>query len=100
MKMRVIFIDETIFSFSTYQAKAWYHRNVNIEASEKLYNMKTLALIAGVSTDRGVDHFAVHPRSITRREFILFLEDLALQNKGHRVALFMDNLRVHWSKDA
>ena len=51
-----------------------------------------------VSEDRGVDHFRIVPRSMDTQKFILFLQQLSEKNEDQRLAVFMDNLRVHRSR--
>jgi len=65
---------------------------------EKLHSYKAQSLIAGVSIDQGMDHFAIHQKSIKTQQFIEFLEKLSGLNDGQKIAIFMDNMRVHRSK--
>lgn len=96
--IRVVFLDEAIFSQSTGPARAWASNNEVIEVDESCFNGKTQALIMAVSEDRGVDHFRIVPRSMDTQKFILFLQELSEKNEGQRLAVFMDNLRVHRSR--
>lgn len=66
-------MDETLFSFSTYQKRSWSHRGSSIMLDEKKFNMVPQALIMGVSLDRGVDLFHTHPRSVSTNEFKVFV---------------------------
>ena len=75
--IRVVYVDEAVFTFNTFQTRAWAPKKTNIEVLEKLHSFKAQSLIAGVSIDRGVDHFAIHPRSIKTKQFVEFLEELA-----------------------
>ncbi len=58
--VRVIFVDEAVFTFNTFQSRAWAPKKRNIEVLEKLHSYKAQSLIAGVSIDQGMDHFAIH----------------------------------------
>jgi hypothetical protein len=75
--IRVVYVDEAVFTFNTFQARAWAPKKANIEVLEKLFSFKAQSLIAGVSVDKGFDHYAIHPRSIKIKEFIQFLEVLS-----------------------
>jgi DDE superfamily endonuclease len=97
---RIVYLDEAVFTFNTFAQRTWYPRYHNLELPEKKYSHKAQALIAAVSVDRGVDHFRVHPRSVRTNEFVSFIEDLAAKQGGHKLAVFMDNMRVHRSKIA
>ncbi len=54
-------------------------------------------MIAGVSIDECINHFALYPISIKTNQFIDFLEELSSLNDGKKIAIFMDNMRVHRS---
>lgn len=94
---RLVFLDEAIFSQSTGPARAWASNNEVIEVDEACFNGQTQALIMAVSEDRGVDHFRILPRSLDTEKFIESLRELRAMNEGQRLAVFMDNLRVHRS---
>ncbi len=55
--MRILFLDEAIFSHTTGPTKAWSNRNETLNVDESRFNMKPLALLMAVSVDRGIDHF-------------------------------------------
>ena len=96
--LRIVYLDEAIFSHSTGPARAWAHRNEVIEVDEARFNMKTQALIMAVSPDRGVDHFRLYPRSVATHQFLEFLEELSAANGHEPLAVFMDNMTVHHSR--
>ena len=60
--------------------------------------MKSLALIAAASIDRGVEIYQIYRRSIDSTAYIEFLEGIAKLYPGEDVAIFLDNMRVHRSK--
>ena len=91
-------MDETLFSFSTYQKKSWSPRGSSLVLDEKKFNMIPQALIMGVSLDRGVDLYHIYPRSISTAEFKEFLIELSTRNEGKRLYIFLDNLKVHTCK--
>ena len=62
---RVVFMDETLFSFSTYQKKSWSPRGNSLVLDEKKFIMIPQALIMTVSLDRVVDVYHIHHRSIS-----------------------------------
>ena len=59
--MRIVFLDEAIFSHTTGPARLWAHSNQVVEVDEAAFNMKTQALIMAVSVDKGVNHYRVYP---------------------------------------
>ena len=62
--------------------------------------MKAMALLAAVSSERGVEHFMIHPSSISTPQFIRFLGELSQTFNGDPLYLFMDNMSVHRSKES
>lgn len=96
--MRIVFLDEAIFSHSTGPTRAWSANNETIEVDEANFNMKTQALLMVVSEDRGVDHFRLYPRSVANAEYAQFLEELQEINAHQPLAVFMDNMTVHRSR--
>ena len=78
--MRILFLDEAIFSHTTGPSKAWSNTKDNLTVDEASFNMQPLALTMAVSIDRGVDHFDICKRSVRNEEFVNFLKDLRLLN--------------------
>ena len=58
----------------------------------------TTALLLGISQDKGIDHYIIEPKSITDESFAKYLKAVHKQAKGRRLALFMDNMKVHKSE--
>ncbi len=94
-QLLIIFLDEAIFSFSTFASRTWSSVNDNIVVPEEATRVKTQALLAAISAEKGVEHFLIHDRSISTPEFLDFLEQLSELNSGKPIALFLDNLSVH-----
>ena len=57
----------------------------------------TLALLAGISKEKGVEHFQVFEFSVNVDRFIDYLTKLREANPDDKIALFMDNLSAHTS---
>ena len=53
-----------------------------------------------ISHSNGIEHFKVHKRAISRKEYLEFVEELADKNDNKPFGLFMDNMSVHNSKVA
>ena len=97
---KVVFIDETVFTFSTFRSKGWAHRKERVKVIDQDIRVKTLALIAAISEDGGLIDFIIHPRAINTEVFIAFIKQLSVKLGGGDFALFLDNLTVHKTKDA
>ena len=98
-EMKIVFVDEAVFSFNTFSTKAWAapYRSVTVE--ERKIRVKTQSLVAGISADRGLESYLIHPRSISAVEFIRFLEQLSEHLDSQPFAIFLDNLSVHKTKE-
>ena len=57
----------------------------------------TLALLAGISKEKGIEHFQVFEFSVNVDRFIEYLTKLREANPEDKIALFMDNLSAHTS---
>ena len=99
-KTPVVYLDETVFTFSTFRSKGWAHRRDRIKVIDSDLRVQTLALIAAISEDGGLIDFAIHPRAINTEVFVAFVRQLAEKFDGNDFALFLDNLSVHKTKDA
>jgi hypothetical protein len=99
-KTKVVYLDETMFTFSTFKAKGWAHRKERIKVNDSDLRVTTLALIAAISEDGGLIDYVIHPKSINTEVFIAFIKQLSQKLEGQDYALFLDNLAVHKTKDA
>jgi len=61
--------------------------------------IKTMAFLGAISDNGGLEAYTIHPNSITAMEFIEFVEMLSDKFNGQEFAIFMDNLKVHKTKD-
>jgi hypothetical protein len=57
-KTRVVYLDETMFTFRTFRAKGWAHRRDRVKVNDSDLKVTTLALIAAISEDGGLIDFA------------------------------------------
>ena len=60
----------------------------------------TLALLAGISKEKGVEHCQVFEFSVNTERFIEYLDNLRQANPDVKIALFLDNLSAHRSDRA
>ena len=97
---RVIYLDETVFTFSTFRSKGWAHKRDRIKVNDSDLKVQTLALIAAISEDGGLIDFAIHPKAINTEVFVSFVKQMSEKVGGEDFALFLDNLSMHKTKDA
>jgi hypothetical protein len=71
--LKIIYVDEAMFTFKTMPAKTWSAPYNNLKIVESQFRMKSQALVCGISEEDGVEHFDIHRRSITVVEFKQFV---------------------------
>ena len=98
--LKVYYLDETVFSFATFPNRTWYSKHNNICISEKTYRFKTQAVVAAVSHENGLEEILCTDGAVATQDFVFFLELLHHKNGNQPYALFLDNLKVHTSKDS
>ena len=55
----------------------------------------TLALLCGISKEKGVEHFEIYQKSVNADRFVEYIQALRAANPDDRICLFMDNLSAH-----
>ncbi len=97
---KAIYLDETMFTFSTFRAKGWAHNKDRIRINDSNLRVTTLAVIAAISEEHGLIDYVVHPKAINIEVFVAFISQIAEKLEGGDFALFPNNLSVHKMKDA
>jgi len=90
--MKIVYVDEAVFTFNTFRSKAWSQKNTSIRVQESAIKVKTMALIAAISEDGGLEAYSLHPKSIKTEEFVAFVEKLSAKFEKRDFAIFLDNL--------
>lgn len=96
---KLVWVDEAVFTFNTFSTKAWSGKYTSIEIKDADMRVPTMALVAAISEDCGLEAYALHPRSISTQEFLSFINLLSDRFGGDEFAMFMDNLQVHKTKE-
>ena len=97
---RIIYMDETCFTRTTVPKTEYCRQGEEVTIDESKLNEKTLALILGISAEKGVEHWKLYPRSVNGDKYEQYLRELRQRNPFRRLALFQDNLAVHRSNRA
>ena len=95
---KVIYIDEMCSTRSTYPKLEWTPTNMRFVVDRRSQFNDTIATVAAISHDGGLELAHHHERSINAPKFKAFIEELRVLNKNKRIVLFMDQLGVHRSK--
>ena len=76
-------------------------QNLNIDKSQT--NEPAMALLSGISKEKGLELYMLFPQSVNIVKFKEYLTKLREENGNAKICLFMDNLSTHTSnksKDA
>ena len=57
----------------------------------------TLAVLAAISMEKGLEHFKIFEKSVNIPKFKGYLQELRERNGDDKIALFLDNLSAHKS---
>ena len=92
---KLVWVDEAVFTFNTFSTRAWASKYSSIQVTDADARVKTMAFVAAISEDGGLEAWAIHPRSISTPEFVAFVELVSAKLGGAEFAMFLDNLTVH-----
>ena len=95
---RLVFLDETMVTKSTIPKVEWSRPNESFEIDYKQFAEKTIAVLAGISMERGVDLCMQFEKPVNIEKFLVWLEELRARWFFDDICLVMDNLSVHRSK--
>ena len=62
-----------------------------------LINEPTLAMLSGISKEKGLEAYMIFPFSVNIAKFKEYLTKLREENEGEKICIFMDNLSTHTS---
>ncbi len=69
-KTKVIYLDETKFTFGNFRAKGWEHDRDRIRIIDSNLRVTTLYVIAAISETHGLIDYVVHPKAINTELFL------------------------------
>ena len=95
---KINYIDETMFTRKAVARSEWAAKYENAEVDEALLNEPTKALLLGISAENGVEQHKIFAKSVNVKKFLQYLQLVRDKHGEQKVALFMDNLRVHTAK--
>jgi len=70
---QVIYLDETMLTFSTFRAKGWALSRERIRVNDSNLKVTILAVIAAIGERGGLIDYLVHPRAIITEVFLAFV---------------------------
>ena len=79
-QVKIIFVDEAIFSPATRLTRSWSAKLSNTQTQDIRDQIKTHAVVAGISQEAGLEDYLVRVLSIETDSFIEFLKNLIEKN--------------------
>ena len=70
---QVIYLDETMITFSTFTSKGWAHNRERIRINDSEFKVTTLAVIGAICEEHGFIEYIVHPKAINTEVFVAFI---------------------------
>ena len=87
---RLVYLDETMVTRKTVEHSEWSLPKQNVRVDAALLNEPTLAVLAAISKERGVESYSIFPRSVNIPKFKQYLDDLRMKCGNDKICLFMD----------
>ena len=97
---KIIYIDETVFTRSTVPRTEYCLQNRNVTVDKNWINEPTMAVLSGISREKGQELFMLFPKSVNVPKFKEYLTKIREANGDAKVCLFMDNLSVHKANES
>ena len=72
----MLFLDETMFTYNTFQSKEYSMKGQHIVIPEQSLAARTYAVIAVVSVEGAFEYYEVHEKSVNIDTFLTFLSNL------------------------
>ena len=94
---RIVYLDETMVTTKTIPTHEWSGEKHEIQVDYRQYGRSAIAVLGGVSQERGVDLMMQFEKSVNIEKFKLWLDELRARYFFDDICLVMDNLRVHHS---
>ena len=84
---------------STIATHEWSAKNNNYKIDMKSFGKETLAVLAAISKEYGVDYVSIFKQSVNIPKFKEFLQNLRDKYFFEDICIYMDNLAVHRSNE-
>ena len=96
---RILCLDEMMVTKSTIQRREWSSKGNRFEVDHAKFSETAVAALASVSAEMGLEHLMMFDRSVNKKKFWLYLQELRDKWPFDDICLYMDNLGVHVSKE-
>ena len=68
--VKLVWVDEAMFTFNTFSTRAWSAKHQSIEVNDADIRIKTMAFLGAVSDNGGLEAYTIHAHAITTKEFV------------------------------
>ena len=75
--MKLVWVDEAVFTFNTLGKMAWSSKFQSISVKDIDFKVRTTAIVAAISEDGGLEAITMHKRSVSTTDFVAFIELLS-----------------------
>ena len=97
---RLVYADETMVTRKSVKDTEWARKHENMTVDQAKLNEPTLALLASISKEKGLEHWQLFPKSVNVQKFKEWLAGLRAATGEDKVCIFMDNLGAHTSEES
>ena len=94
-----MFLDEINFTKRSVLTREWSQKNSNLSVDQADIYTGYRSVIASMSEQYGFGAISIYDHAITSKEFIEYLKLLRARHVKRPLALFMDQLAVHKSRE-
>ena len=95
----VVFLDEVNFTKRSLARTEWSAKNSNLSVDQQEMYQGYRSVIATMTAERGMGLCLIYMTAVDADDFVAFLRKLRAKLGRRPIALFMDQLPVHKSKD-
>ena len=95
----MIYLDEINFTKRSLKLREWSGKNSNLTVDQKEVYVGYRSVIASMTEEKGISLIMIYEQAIDNEDFCYFLKKLRVRFGKQPIALFMDRLPVHKSKE-
>ncbi len=95
----IVYLDEINFTKRSLKLREWSGKNSNLTVDQKEVYVGYRSVIASMTEEMGIGLILIYEQAITGVDFAYYLKKLRAKSGKQPIALFMDRLAVHKSKE-
>ena len=99
MHRKVVYLDEINFTKRSVMQRDWSRKDSNLAIDQQEIYIGYRSVIASMTAENGIGCIRIFSQAVTAEDFVDFLKSLRARYHKRPLALFMDQLAVHKSKE-